>query len=100
MVLGLTATAGLSYVQFRGGRMRESDEALGELEEMHGADCSYQIAAIRSARGEADAALAWLERAFEDHDAGLSLLNSEPTFRGLHGDPRWIALLKKIGLAK
>ena len=80
--------------------MRESDEALRELEELHRSDSAFQIAAIRSARGEVEAGLTWLERAFEEHDAGLALVKAEPTFRGLHGDPRWIALLKKIGLAE
>jgi serine/threonine protein kinase/Tfp pilus assembly protein PilF len=88
----------LAYVHHVAGRRMESDEALRKLEEKHAADSAYQIAAIHSARGEADAAFAWLGRSLEEHDAGLALVKSEPTFRALHGDPRWGALLKRVGL--
>ena len=87
----------LAYVHFKGGRMKESDEALHDLEAKHAVDSAYQIAAIRSTRGERDAAFAWLERAFQEHDAGVAQAKSERTFRPLHGDPRWGALMKKLG---
>ncbi len=88
----------LSYVHHMAGRKQESDEALRRLEEGHAADTAYQIAAVRSARGEIDAGFAWLERAYAERDSGLAQLAGEPTFRRLHGDPRWGALLKKMGL--
>lgn len=90
----------LAYVHHVAGRSSESDEALRDLEAKHAVDSAYQIAAIHSARGEVDAALAWLERAFAERDAGLAQMKSEPTFRCLHGDPRWGALLKKVGLGE
>ena len=90
---------GLAYVHHRAGRRAESDEALRLLEEKHAVDSPYQIAAIHSSRGEVGAGLTWLERAFAERDAGLGHVMSEPTFRALHGDPRWGALLRKIGLA-
>src|SRR5260370_29658878 len=37
----------------------------------------------------------WLERAYRQHDGGLSVLKVAPGFRGLRGDPRYSALLKK-----
>jgi len=89
----------LAYVHHMGGRRSDSDEALRKLEEKHGVDSAYQIAAIHSARREVDAAFAWLDRAFAEHDAGLAQAKCEPTFRSLHGDPRWGAFLKKVGLA-
>jgi len=49
-------------------------------------------------RGERDAAIEWLERAREQRDAGLTLLKVDTLLRNLHGDPRYLALLKKIGL--
>ena len=48
---------------------------------------------------EKDAAFDWLERAYVQHDHGVSLLRSHTTFRGLHDDPRWQAYLAKIGIA-
>ena len=88
---------GLSYVHYRAGHQQEADEALRELESKHGVDSAYQIAAVRAARGEADAAFHWFERALQEHDYGLAQSRSEPVFRPLHGDPRWKALMKKLG---
>jgi serine/threonine protein kinase/tetratricopeptide (TPR) repeat protein len=90
----------LTYVHHTSGRKQESDEALRKLEETHGADSAYQIAAMHSARGEMDAGFAWLDRAYAERDSGLAQLVGEPTFRSLHGDPRWAALLKKMGLGE
>jgi serine/threonine protein kinase/Tfp pilus assembly protein PilF len=90
---------GLAYVHYRAGRRQEADATLAELEAKHAVDSAYQIAAIRAARGEVDQALAWLERAVAERDSGAAQMKTEPTFRSLHGDPRWRALLAKIGLA-
>ena len=49
-------------------------------------------------RGEKDGAIEWLERARVQRDGGLILLKVDPLLRNLHGDPRYVALLKKIGL--
>lgn len=87
----------LAYVHHRGGRKKESDEALQKLEAAHATDSAYQIAAIHSSRGDADAAFAWLERAIAERDAGAAQMRFEPTFRSLHGDPRWGGLMKKLG---
>ncbi len=89
----------LAYVHHKAGRKQEADTALAELEASHAIDSAYQIAAVHSARGEVDAGFAWLDRAVAERDAGAAQMKSEPTFRSLHGDPRWGALLVKIGLA-
>jgi serine/threonine protein kinase/Tfp pilus assembly protein PilF len=89
---------GLAYVHWKSGRRPESDEALRQLMEERAADAAFQIAAIHAVRGEADAAFEWLERSFAQRDAGTPLVKSEPMFGGLHGDPRWGALLRRIGL--
>jgi tetratricopeptide (TPR) repeat protein len=89
---------GLTYTHYRGGRKQESDDALRLLEEKHAVDSAYQIAAVRTARGELDAAFTWLDRALAERDAGLAQVKCEPVFRPLHGDARWGVLLSKIGL--
>ena len=88
----------LAYVHSKGGRKLEADAALAELEAKHATDSAYQVAAVHCTRGEVDLAFAWLERAVADHDAGAAQMKSEPVFRPLHGNPRWDALLEKIGL--
>jgi hypothetical protein len=46
-----------------------------------------------------DNAFAWLQRAYEDHDASLRWLRGNLTVENLQDDPRWAALLKKVGVS-
>jgi len=71
--------------------------ALAQLKAKHSINAPYQIAAVHATRGVVDAALTWLERAIAEKDAGAAQMRVEPVFRGLHGDPRWSALMKKLG---
>ncbi len=56
------------------------------------------IATVHAYRGEVDEAFAWLERAYKKRDPDLVYLKPDHILSRLHGDPRWGALLKKIGL--
>jgi hypothetical protein len=58
-----------------------------------------QVAGIRLAKGDRDAALRWLERAHEDHEGSLVWLGIDPRFDDLHGEPRFLAIQQKMGLA-
>ena len=87
----------LAYVHSLGGRKRESDIALHQLETKHAVDAAYQIAAIHSQRGDLDSAFTWLDRAIAERDAGTAQVVVEPAFRPLHADPRWVEVLKKVG---
>ena len=48
--------------------------------------------------GRQDEALEWLERAYEERSFGLNLLAVDACFDGLRADPRFGALLEKVGL--
>jgi serine/threonine-protein kinase len=48
--------------------------------------------------GEKDKALDWLEKCYEDQDGNCSGLKVEPMFDPLRNEPRFQALLKKVGL--
>ena len=87
----------LAYVHSLGGRKRESDIALQQLESKHAVDASYQIAAIHSQRGDLDSAFTWIDRSIAERDAGTAQVVVEPAFRPLHGDPRWADVLRKVG---
>ena len=80
------------------GHGAESEAALRELIEKYAEDGAYQIAEVHGTRGEADAAFEWLERAYTQRDGGLIGLRCSSPLRSLHGDPRWSAFLKKMGL--
>jgi len=60
---------------------------------------ALQIAILHAQRGNLDQSFAWLERGFDQSDAGLNLVACEPIFQPLHADPRWVPFLRKMGLA-
>jgi len=59
---------------------------------------AYPIAGIYSMRGDVDAAFAWLDRAYQQHDAYMVDLLVDPLLAGLHEDPRWGEMLDKMNL--
>ncbi len=58
----------------------------------------WNIALIYADLGDRDEALDWLERAYDEHFGFLIYVKVEPGFYPLHGEPRFQALLKKMGL--
>ena len=80
-------------------RVPESDAALQELIAKFGETAAYQIAEVYAYRNDKDRAFEWLERAHRQRDAGLPALRIDPLLSNLHKDPRWDAMLRKMGLA-
>jgi adenylate cyclase len=90
----------LAHVYHAQGRHAESDAALEELIETDAdRNVAFQIAEAFAYREDRDQAFAWLERAYTQRDAGMSMVRSSPRMRSLHGDPRWRPFLEKVGLA-
>jgi serine/threonine-protein kinase len=56
------------------------------------------LAMLYAAVGEQEAALASLEKAFEEHDLQLQYLGVAPEFDPLRADPRFQNLLRRVGL--
>ena len=57
------------------------------------------LAAAYAAAGQKDKAFEWLEKAYEEREGqDLTLLKYAPDFKNLHSDPRFSAMLRKIGL--
>jgi TolB-like protein/DNA-binding winged helix-turn-helix (wHTH) protein/Flp pilus assembly protein TadD len=81
------------------GRERDSTAALAELLANHDTDSAYQIAEVYAFRGESDKAFKWLERAYEQRDAGLPEIKTDPLFKSLRHDPRYSDLLNKMHLS-
>jgi tetratricopeptide (TPR) repeat protein len=87
---------GIALAQHTLGRKDESDAAMAQLIERHGNEAAYQIAEAYAWRGEVERVFEWLERAYTQRDPGLSMTSSDPFFRPVHGDPRWLPFLKKM----
>ena len=78
------------------GQQQASDTALKKLIAGNGSGSAYQVAEVYAYRGELDKALEWLERAYQQHDAGLPYVQSDALFKGLHQNPRYLQLLRKM----
>jgi TolB-like protein/Tfp pilus assembly protein PilF len=89
----------LTMVYHAQARHAESDAVLEELIATEADSSAFQIAEAFAYRGDRDQAFLWLERAYAGHDAGMNLLRSSPSMRGLHTDARWLPFLDKVGLA-
>ena len=58
----------------------------------------YDIAAVSLGLGEKDQAFEWLSKALEERSGFLVYIKCDRRFDGLRSDPRYEALLKRIGL--
>jgi serine/threonine-protein kinase len=86
---------GVAIAQHELGNAKESDRALEEIK----AGLNFtQAAEVYAWRGEKDEAFAWLERGFVHHDPGLADLKFDPLLANVRDDPRFAALVRKMGL--
>jgi TolB-like protein/DNA-binding winged helix-turn-helix (wHTH) protein/Flp pilus assembly protein TadD len=56
------------------------------------------IATLYALTGDKDRAFEWLDKAYAERDMGIIGLKVDPAFKNLHGDPRFAALLRRMGL--
>ena len=81
------------------GRQAEFEAAFAELREQGARDHPDEIARVYAWTGEADAAFEWLEKSTPPNRLDAIRYLREQTFAKLHTDPRWHALLERLGLA-
>jgi serine/threonine-protein kinase len=70
---------------------------LGKLDRLYGEAASYQYAQIHATLGQADQAIASLERAWRIKDPGLFGIKVDPKLDPIRSDSRFAALVNKIG---
>jgi len=80
------------------GRRQDSKAALSQLITDHQRYMAYQIAEVYAFGGESDQAFAWLDRAYQQRDAGMRNLKIDPLLKSLRQDPRYAELLSKMRL--
>jgi TolB-like protein/tetratricopeptide (TPR) repeat protein len=93
-------TTGMAMAEFSRGRQEASNEALHKLESEYEIGFAYQIAQVYAWRGEKDKAFEWLDRCLELHDAGMQRLRYDTALDPLRSDPRFAALVVKMGFPK
>ncbi len=86
----------------RAGRKTEAAKILDELSgfSAQGYSVSCETALVYWGLGDGNRALEWLERAYEERVRYVVELKACPLWEGLRSAPRFVALLKKIGLEK
>ncbi len=92
--------SGLAVTYAHIGRLSEARLVLEELKKRAAEKyvAGDEIAVVHVALGEKDEAFKWLDRAYEEHSGSLQAIAVRPAFRPLHSDPRYAAILKRMGL--
>lgn len=75
---------------------RELERLLREREQRYVS--AHAVATINAALGEKNAALDWLERAFDERAQPIGYLLVDPLFDGFHDEPRFQQLIEKMRL--
>jgi len=89
----------IAYCQARSGRIAEAQKGLRKMIEFSKNNfiSPNLIARVYLGLEDNEQALIWLNKALSTNDGQLNYLNSDPTFDPLRLDPRFSALLRKIG---
>jgi len=90
--------AGAAVAHHSLGHAAQSQQALDELIDKYGHSAAYQIAGVYAWRGDKDRTFEWLDRAYAQHDGGLTLVKIDPLLRDVRSDARYRALLQKMNL--
>jgi adenylate cyclase len=91
---------GLAITYARTGQRREAKQVLARFlaQRREKYISAAAIGLIYAALGNKDEAFRWLERAYNDHDAVLTTIAFYPGSQPLRDDPRFIDLVKRVGL--
>jgi len=92
----------LGYAYGQADRRSEATDVLNELLgfSSRGYSLPFAIALVYWGLGDKDRTLEWLEKAYQERSDGILSLKTDSTWHGFSSDPRFVALMKKIGLEK
>jgi TolB-like protein/class 3 adenylate cyclase/Tfp pilus assembly protein PilF len=93
-------SVGLAITYAKMGRREDARRILDQLIEKSRQQyvAADSIAVVYVVLGEKDEAFRWLERAFEEHSGGFYSFMFRPEFRPIRSDPRFPALLRRMGI--
>lgn len=80
------------------GKVDQARQVLQDLEGRSGQAYvpSYAIALVYAGLSDNDHALTWLQKAYEDRSTSIAFLKLDPELSGLHADPRFEQLSRRI----
>ncbi len=92
--------AGMGYIEAIAGRRADAERVLAQLDSISHTRyvTAYGIALIHAALGNKDRAFAALSRGVEERTHWLVWLNRDLRWAPLRSDPRFAALLRRVGL--
>jgi serine/threonine-protein kinase len=96
----LVANADIARALARMGREQEARDLLEQLERESAAAENFDpsLASVRVALKDVDGALGWLEQAYRRKHPYLRFMSGDPRFSALSGEPRYVDLLRRVGL--
>ena len=82
------------------GQRAEAEKRLRELQALSKSRYvpAYDVAAVYMGLGDKIRGLEWLEKAYEERSTWIIWIKIEPYFEALHDQPRFHALLRRMGL--
>jgi Flp pilus assembly protein TadD len=82
------------------GKTDEAQKILAQLKQLSARRYvpAYHVAMIYAGLGDKEQTLAWLEKAYQQRVWAMVFLKVEPELDGLRSDPRFAALVQKVGL--
>ncbi|MFN8588171.1 MAG: protein kinase [Candidatus Eisenbacteria bacterium] len=91
---------GLAHLEISMGRLDEGRRQAEQLvaDRSHRIVSAWGIATLYARLGDADATFHWLEVACTERATGLVLLRVHPRLDAIRSDPRYAALVKRVGL--
>ena len=93
----------LGYTYARLGNRSEAERVLRQLKRRFN-DGPWvppvEVAGIHNGLGDKDQALSWLERACQQRSTMAAFVVDDPRFRNLYSEPRFRAVLGRMGLAR
>jgi tetratricopeptide (TPR) repeat protein len=94
--------AHLGWAYGASGRTDEARAVLSELDErrQEGFVRALYSAVVHIGLGETGQALDWLEKAYDEHDLWMVFLRVDSLFDPVRSEPRFMALLEKVGMEK
>jgi tetratricopeptide (TPR) repeat protein len=91
----------LAHAYARAGRRNEALTLLRELEALSRRERVSQVyfARIYVGLGDRERALSWLQNAYDEHSDHVLAIGVDPAYDPLRSDPRFVKMLRGIGLA-
>ena len=95
------AIGSIGYIAGLTGDKAKAQAVLDELRarSAQGYVSPCNVALVYNGLGDQNEALRWLENAVDDRDVRLTLLKVDPRWDSFRSNPRFLAILKRIGLA-